>query len=97
MIQRIVHMTFKEEALPSFMALFEQHRDDIAGQPGCHSLLLVQDVGDPSTISTISLWEDAESLDAYRKSALFGKVWPATKALFAAPPEAHSHTLLWAS
>ena len=97
MIKRIVHMRFKEEALPSFMALFEQHRHDIASQPGCHNLQLVQDVSNPSTISTISLWEDAESLDAYRKSALFGKVWPATKALFAAPPEAHSHTLLWAS
>ena len=97
MIQRIVHMRFKTDALPSFMALFEEHRHDIAGQPGYHSLQLVQEVSDPLTISTISLWEDEHSLDAYRKSALFGKVWPATKVLFAAPPEAHSHTLLWAS
>ena len=31
------------------------------------------------------------SLNNYRKSVLFGKVWPETKQLFSAPPEVISY------
>ena len=97
MIVRIVHMEFRPDALGAFMDLFEQHRDAISGQPGCSTLQLVQDPDDPLSLMTISAWDDPESLDAYRGSALFGQVWPATKRLFSAPPRARTLTQLWAS
>lgn len=97
MIVRIVHMHFKREAIPTFLELFEHHRDAISGQPGCHGLELIQSSSDATTISTISHWENDACLDAYRKSELFGRVWPATKALFSETPTALSHTLLWGS
>ena len=97
MILRTVHMHFQPEAIPEFLALFESHRDAIASQPGCRAVHLIQSRDAPERIGTVSLWASPDDLEAYRRSALFGTVWPATKALFAAPPEAHSHTLLWAS
>ncbi len=97
MILRTVHMTFQPESVSAFLALFERHRDDIAGQPGCHSVLLIQDPGAPHRMGTVSVWEGEEALNAYRHSDLFGEVWPATKALFAEPPVAKTHSLLWAT
>ena len=97
MILRTVHMTFKPEATEAFLSLFEQHRQAIAHQPGCHSLQLIQSTENPEEMGTVSVWENQEALDAYRHSALFAVVWPATKALFADLPHAKSHRLLWAS
>lgn len=97
MILRIVHMHFRAGELDRFHRLFAAHRDSIAAQPGCRRLELVESAQDPNTLSTVSLWDGQEELDAYRHSALFAEVWPATKALFAAPPQAESHTILWAS
>jgi quinol monooxygenase YgiN len=97
MIVRIVHMHFAPENTEAFLALFDAHRAAIAAQPGCHSLQLVRGLNHRECISTISQWDSQTHLDAYRHSALFGEVWPATKALFSAPPQAESHELLWAS
>lgn len=97
MIVRIVHMHFQRGTLETFLTLFEEHRDAISNQEGCHGLQLIQSSSDAATISTISHWENEASLNAYRKSELFGKVWPATKALFSETPTVQSHTLLWGS
>ena len=97
MIVRIVHMEFLPEKRTEFLALFEQHKAAIAAQPGCRHLKLVQRDDKTTSISTISTWDSQADLDAYRKSNLFAQVWPSTKALFAAPPHAQSHTVLWAS
>ncbi|HCZ08482.1 MAG TPA: antibiotic biosynthesis monooxygenase [Flavobacteriales bacterium] len=97
MIVRIVHMEFHPEKKPAFLALFEQHKADIAAQPGCRDLKLVQHEERTTSISTVSTWDSQEHLDAYRKSTLFAQVWPATKALFSAAPTAESRTVLWAS
>ena len=97
MIVRIVHMEFIPEKRTAFLNLFERYKADIAGQQGCRDLKLVQDAVHDSRISTVSLWDSQTDLDAYRNSTLFAEVWPATKALFAAPPTAQSHTVLWAS
>lgn len=97
MILRIVHMRFRPGTTDEFLALFEQHRKEIAAQPGCRRLELVMGLEDPCKMSTVSLWEAKEDLEAYRNGPLFGVVWPATKALFSQPPEAESHTMVWAS
>ena len=97
MILRTVHMHFRPEAVPAFMLLFETHRNAIAAQPGCRGVHLIQSSTSPERIGTVSIWDSALDLEAYRQSALFGTVWPATKALFASNPSAESHRLLWSS
>jgi len=92
MIKRIVKLTIKEEHISEFFKIFEDSKKKIAAQPGCHYVEMLQDENDPRLCFTYSMWDDQESLDAYRKSVLFGGVWPATKALFDGKPEAWSLT-----
>ena len=95
MLIRVVRMTFAPAHVPAFLALFGASRARIRQQPGCRLLALWQDADAPATYCTYSHWDDAAALDAYRRSALFGEVWPATKRLFAAPPLAFSvHSVL---
>lgn len=90
MLIRIVRMTFHPEALPTFEALFAQYQAAIRAFPGCQHLELHTDPGDPRVRYTLSHWESADALNAYRDSAVFGTVWPQTKVLFAAAPQAFS-------
>jgi quinol monooxygenase YgiN len=90
MLIRIVRLTFAPEHVPTFLRIFQASEDQIRQMPGCRHLELWQDADDPHVYCTHSHWKSAAALDAYRRSALFGQVWPATKALFAAPPLAFS-------
>ena len=90
MLIRIVRMTFEPAQVPVFLSLFEATKHQIRQQPGCRFLELWQDADNPAIYCTHSHWDDATALDSYRRSALFGEVWPATKRLFAAPPVAFS-------
>ncbi len=90
MIRRVVKMTFKEEYIDVFLEIYRSIRDNIEQMPGCHSVELMRDINDSSTMFTYSIWEDEEALNAYRGSELFGKTWPRTKALFSQPAEAWS-------
>jgi quinol monooxygenase YgiN len=76
MIIRIVRMTFREDKISEFLAIFDQYKEAIRKQPGCTHLELLQDYNHTNVYSTYSY---------------FGKVWPATKKLFSAKPEAHSY------
>ncbi|GAA4382005.1 putative quinol monooxygenase [Hymenobacter koreensis] len=90
MIIRIVRMTFRPEDVPAFLRVFAASEDQIRQQPGCRHMELWQDAALPHVFCTHSHWDSAAHLDAYRRSALFGEVWPATKKLFAEPPLAFS-------
>ncbi|GAB2953865.1 putative quinol monooxygenase [Hymenobacter coalescens] len=90
MLIRIVRMTFRPEAVTDFLGVFRASEDQIRQQPGCRHMELWQDADQPHVFCTHSHWDSATDLDAYRRSALFGQVWPATKRLFAAPPLAFS-------
>lgn len=90
MLIRIVRMTFRPEAVAEFLQVFRASEDQIRAQPGCRHMELWQDADEPNVFGTHSHWDSAADLDAYRRSALFGEVWPATKKLFAAPPLAFS-------
>ena len=90
MLIRLVRMTFHPERVPDFLALFADARPKIAAQPGCLHLALWQDTRYPNVFTTHSHWDDADALDAYRRSDLFRTTWARTKPLFAAPPVAHS-------
>lgn len=90
MITRIVRLHFQEDKLETFRSIFQNSYPRIRDFPGCHKLELMRDPKDPTVLYTFSLWESDEHLQAYRKSELFGSVWPRTKALFAGKPEAFS-------
>ena len=87
-------MTFTHDTLKQFEAIFKKHEEAIAGQPGCFQVELVKDSTSQLVRATVSRWDSEESLNDYRKSALFGEVWPETKRLFAAPPEVVSYVNL---
>jgi len=90
MIIRIVRLSFYPERVPEFLELFEKHKHDIAGAPGCLKLSLLRDTSAEGVFVTHSLWKDEDALDDYRTSDLFNVVWPKTKILFNAPPQAWS-------
>jgi len=90
-IIRIVRMTFTQETLLQFESVFKKHEVAIGGQSGCFHVELVKDSINPLVRATVSRWDSEESLNKYRKSELFGEVWPETKRLFAAAPEVLSY------
>ena len=85
-------MTFKEEAIPEFLAFFQQRKDRIRHYPGCSHLELWQDMQHPSVWFTYSHWESEEALDHYRFSEFFKETWTFTRQHFAAKAEAYSIT-----
>lgn len=91
MLIRIVKMTFQADKIDDFVRIFEENKEAIRNQAGCRHLELWQDKDYPNIFSTYSLWENEDYLNQYRHSSTFGKVWPATKALFAEKPVASSH------
>ncbi len=90
MLIRIVKLSFRTEAVPDFLALFEEYRERIRHQPGCTHLELWQDRHEPSVFFTYSHWEEEQDLERYRHSELFREVWGTTRSFFAAKPEAWS-------
>lgn len=87
---RLVRMTFHPAQVSVFLALFDATAPQIRGFAGCRHLELWQDARYPNQMTTYSLWDDADALEAYRNSALFKATWAKTKRLFAAPPHAWS-------
>lgn len=90
MITRIVRMSFRPEAIAEFLTIWTESRSHIRARPGCMEVRLFRDAGDPNVYYTLSRWSTEADLEAYRRSELFGQVWPRTKALFAEKPEAYS-------
>ena len=91
MLIRIVRMTFKEDSVDEFLAIFEESKNKIKTFPGCHYLELHRDYDRANIFITYSKWEDDNALNDYRKSELFGEVWERTKRLFSEPPVAFSN------
>ncbi|QKG51413.1 putative quinol monooxygenase [Hymenobacter sp. BRD67] len=90
MLIRIVRLTLQPARTADFLALFRQSESRIRQQPGCRHLELWQDADEPHIYCTYSHWDDSTALNAYRRSELFGQVWPATKRLLAEPAQAFS-------
>ena len=90
MLIRIVKMSFYPENIPAFLDIFENSKEKIRNREGCRLLELYSDQQNPNVYFTYSHWESEKDLNAYRKSELFGDVWPNTKKLFDKKPEAWS-------
>ncbi|MGZ3899358.1 MAG: putative quinol monooxygenase [Bacteroidia bacterium] len=90
MIKRIVKMSFHPDKVEDFKALFKANYKQIAGFEGCSHVELLQDINNSSVFFTYSVWKDQASVENYRQSELFARVWSATKILFNNKPEAWS-------
>ena len=90
MLLRIVKMVFDPAQVQAFDDLFAQSQARIEAMPGCHRVHLINGLNDQPIRTTLSWWEHDSYLQAYRESALFGEIWPKTKAMFSAPPVAWS-------
>ncbi len=90
MVVRLVKMTFRPGEVQKFQELFGDWRHEILGSRGCLRLELLHDRHDPRIFFTHSYWATEEDLEAYRRSEVFARVWPETKALFAERAEAWS-------
>ncbi|MBK6859409.1 MAG: antibiotic biosynthesis monooxygenase [Saprospiraceae bacterium] len=90
MILRIVKMSFPEEQLQEFIAIFNEAAPLIRQSKGCIELSLLQEDRNPSILATLSKWNSVNDLESYRQSELFKTTWAKTKILFNAKPEAWS-------
>ncbi|MEA5402030.1 antibiotic biosynthesis monooxygenase family protein [Arcicella sp. DC2W] len=90
MLIRIVRMTFHEEKVENFLAIFNASKHKIRHFEGCQHLELLQDKNFPNIFSTYSYWESENHLNNYRDSELFKNVWTSTKVLFVEKPIAFS-------
>lgn len=89
MVTRIVKMSFDKKDAANFLAIFNEHRNQIRAAEGCTYLELWQTEENESVLFfTHSKWKSEEYLNNYRHSEIFKIVWPKTKALFNAPPQA---------
>ena len=89
MVTRIVKMSFDKKNAEQFLEIFNEHRNQIRAAEGCTYLELWQTEDENSTIFfTHSKWDSEEHLNNYRHSEIFKIVWPKTKALFNASPQA---------
>lgn len=90
MITRIVKLEIQPDKALEFRKVFAENQKSITGFPGCHEVRLVHSNSNDQTHFTISLWENEESLENYRHSELFGKIWPTVKPWFAEKAQAWS-------
>lgn len=90
MIVRIVRMEFDPEKVETFLELFNSTKSLIRHFPGVLHLELHRDAELGHVFYTYSHWENADALEAYRVSELFGSVWSRTKVLFSGRPQAFS-------
>jgi len=90
MILRIVKMTFREDEVATFLALFAEREKLIRNFEGCNHLELWQDVQQQNVFFTYSIWDSETHLNHYRFSELFQDTWAHTKPLFTTKPEAWS-------
>lgn len=75
-------MHFTEAGVDEFLQIFKENQQAIRNFPGCTHLELLKDADDSTSYITLSYWDNPDSLEAYRKSELFGKVWGQVKTLF---------------
>lgn len=94
MIKRIVKMSFRPENVEDFIEIFDHAHPFIENMLGCQKVELYVDDDKPNVLFTVSIWDNTDSLNAYRKSELFSSTWAKTKALFDDKPAAWSINLL---
>lgn len=90
MIIRLVKMQFTQDQRNDFVSLFNDRKEKIKGQEGCHSVRLFNDIKDENTFFTYSVWNSEDDLNKYRHSEFFKETWATTKSMFNGKPNAWS-------
>lgn len=90
MIKRIVRLHFRPGTEDQFRQVFASSNSRIRAFAGCQGLSLYTDDTEPNVFYTVSLWDSAADLEAYRQSELFQSTWAQTKPLFAEKAQAWS-------
>lgn len=90
MITRLVKLTIDPDKVKDFQEIFVSNKEKIAQFPGCVSVKVLRDVNNPNVFFTYSIWESEDAINNYRKSELFGTIWPNAKKTFCDKPEAWS-------
>lgn len=90
MIIRLVKMEFSNDQRNKFENLFNERKEKIEGQEGCHSVRLFNDLKDNNVYFTYSVWDSENHLNQYRHSEFFKDTWAKTKSLFNEKPKAWS-------
>lgn len=84
-------MSFEKKDAVLFLEIFNEHKEQIRAAEGCTFLELWQtDENDSTLFFTHSKWLSEDFLNQYRHSEIFKMVWPKTKTLFNALPEAYT-------
>ena len=89
-ILRIVRMEFTLASVEVFDEMFTDVKPLIEAMSGCQKVELLKTPGHPQIRTTFSWWASKNDLNTYRKSDLFKRIWPKTKAKFSGPPIAWS-------
>ncbi|HLV41534.1 MAG TPA: antibiotic biosynthesis monooxygenase family protein [Brumimicrobium sp.] len=87
---RLVKLTLKKEHVNDFIEHFDTVKEKINAFPGCLGMKLLRDKNNPQVVFTFSEWNDDSDLENYRKSELFGSIWPTVKQWFEQKAEAIS-------
>lgn len=90
MITRLVKLTIANDKITEFERIFVSNQHKIASFPGCVSVKVLRDVNQTNVFFTYSIWKSEEAIEDYRKSELFGSIWPNAKKTFIEKPEAWS-------
>ena len=90
MFVRIVKMSFKKDAVETFLEDFNKNKNKIRNFKGCRLLELYRDKENTHIFFSYSYWDDQAALDSYRESALFRTIWNRTKLMFDEKPVAWS-------
>ncbi len=75
-------MQFSEDQRLNFVSLFNERKEKIEGQEGCHSVRLFNDIKNNNVFFTYSIWDSENHLNNYRHSEFFKETWNKTKAMF---------------
>ncbi len=87
MITRLVKLSIQSERLEEFHELFEINKKSIRNFDGCKHLEVLGGL-ENEVVFTFSRWQSENHLNQYRKSELFGRIWPKVKEMMNAKPEA---------
>ena len=87
-LTRIVKLSILPSKQISFEQFFGENRNIILSFKGCKHVELLKSPGD--IYFTYSIWDDETSLNAYRNSTSFERIWSKTKTYFSGKPEAWS-------
>lgn len=94
MIVRLVALKIQLDKVEEFKQFFGTIYDGIRAAQGCLSLRVVADLEGLGEFFTVSEWESAAALEAYKNTAFFRETWPRVKTFLRDKPWAQSFQVL---